>query len=361
MAGKFRPKQSLGRNLLSSYASLGRNLLSSYASLGRNLLSSYAKFKEKTHMLINIIISGLKWIQQILRYLFWACWWLFGVGALLWWFPLRWWPGGRFFPVGLVNYFMPWQLVGLLPGVAIAGLARRKWLGLILAIPTILIGLTFAPLFLPRPNVALAGNNGFKIMSYNIWRRNPNLTAVAAVIEQEQPDILLLQEVHLAAIDRLTELLEAGYLKDTVHVAFEPSMGQAVISRYPLTRLGASSAKGRVQKVRVDTAEGPLVLWNIHPKTPFYSWPYHHRQFTRLAADIPTVKGPLIIGGDFNTTDQSEVIDEATLSNTWLFGPGEDRHSLSGSANLVANPARTITFRIISTRRLSSVTSVPNP
>jgi len=37
------------------------------------------------------------------------------------------------------------------------------------------------------------------------------------------------------------------------------------------------------------------------------------------------------------SVDQSEVIDEATISNTWRFGSGQDKHSLAGSITRARN------------------------
>ncbi len=276
-------------------------------------------------MLKNSIVSLLKQIWTITRGLFWTGLWLFGLGLLLW-YPMRWWPGDRFLPVRLANYFMPWLLVALIPAVSIAGLARRRWLALTLATSTILIGLTFAPLFLPRPGSALAGNRPFKIMSYNIWGRNQNIVAVTAVIRQERPDILLLQEASPMAIRILNDKLVDLYPEDELHLAYEPGACQAIMSRYPLTPLGLAYEKGRVQKVLVDTPDGPIAVWNVHPSQPIL-WSKQYRQIVALAEDIAAADGPLIVGGDLNTTDQSETyrlisqyLDNAHWDAGWGFG-----------------------------------------
>jgi vancomycin resistance protein VanJ len=256
---------------------------------------------------------------------FWVGLWLFGLGLLVW-YPLRWWPGDRLLPVRLANYFMPWLLMGLIPGVIVAGLTHRFRLALVLAIPTLLMGLTFAPLFLPRTPAALAARTPMKVMSYNVWGRNQNITAAAAVIRQAQPDILLLQEVTWPIAHTLKDELADLYPDNELHVAYEPSMGQAILSRYPLIPTGASYNKGRTQKAVVDTPDGPMAVWNVHPHAPL-AWSRQYQQISALAEEIAAVDGPLIVGGDFNTTDQAETyrlvnqhLNNAHWQAGWGFG-----------------------------------------
>jgi endonuclease/exonuclease/phosphatase (EEP) superfamily protein YafD len=273
--------------------------------------------------------------------------WLFGLGLLMW-YPLRWWPGDSFWPVRLFNYGMPWLLAGLLPGLGLAGILRRKWLTIALAIPTLLIGLAYAPLFLPRPELVWAATPSFTIMSYNIWGRNERLDEVVRLIKQEQPDIILLQEVYPPLGGYLAAQLLDLYPGQKAYAAYEPWAGQAIISRYPLTQVDYVRAEGRAQKVQVDTPAGPIIVWNIHPHQPM-PWARHYQQIAALAESIAKNKGPLIVGGDFNTTDQSEAyqlinqyLQNAHWEAGWGFGfsfPSYDR-ALADVSTLVGPVVR---------------------
>lgn len=276
-------------------------------------------------MLMNITRSIFRFIWIILRSLFWAGLWLFGAGLLLW-YPMRWWPGDRFLLVRLANYFMPWLLIGLMPGLLMAMLVRRKWLALTLAGPTLLITLSYAPLFLPRFNPALAAGDSLKVMSYNIWGRNQHLDAAITLIKQEQPDILLLQEVNPRIIRALRAHLTDLYPDADFYLAYEPDLGQVVISRYPVRPVESAVDNGRTQKAIVDLPAGPVAVWNAHPYAPL-AWGAQQRQIAHLARDIATVDGPLIVGGDFNTTDQTEAysmlsrqLHNAHWDTGWGFG-----------------------------------------
>ncbi len=276
-------------------------------------------------MITEFVDPLLKLLWTKARRLFWAGLWLFALGLLIW-YPLRWWPGDRFWPVRLTNYLMPWLLVALVPALIVAGVARRRWLATALAIPSILVGATFAPLFLPRTSPALAGNESLSVMSYNIWGWNGNIEAMAEVIRQEQPDFILLQEVRHDTAHELKAALLDLYPEHELHLAYEARIGQAIFSRYPLIPIEASVEKGRTQKVVALTPFGSIAVWNVHPYQPL-PWFSQYRQISRLTEDIAAADYPLIVGGDFNTTDQSETyrmidqyLDNAHWEAGWGFG-----------------------------------------
>jgi vancomycin resistance protein VanJ len=236
--------------------------------------------------------------------LFWWGWGLFGL-AVVTLYGLSWWPGDRLLPVRLFHYFMPWLLTGLIPGLLIAGLFRRRWVTLALAAPALLIGLTFAPLFLPQPNGVLAAGYSFKVMSFNVHYHNRNIAEVTDLIRQEQPDILLIQELGPTMARLLNDKLADLYPDGPLYLVYEREADQGIFSRFPLTQVELVYDEGSVQKAIATTPAGPITVWNVHPQGPLI-WRRHDRQLSGLAGDIAAVNGPLIVGGDFNTTDQSE-------------------------------------------------------
>lgn len=249
--------------------------------------------------------------------------WLFGLSLLLW-YPMRWWPGDYFLPVQLLNYFMPWLLVTLLPGLLIAGLIRDKGLLAILAIPTVLIIFTFAPLFLPRPDAVLAKSSSFKVMSFNVWSRNHDFEELMQVIKTEQPDLVLLQELYLDRVPILKEKLGQLDPDREFDFYYEPDGKQAIISYYAITPLGFSLEQGQVQKAMLETPNGEIMIWNVHVFKPRY-WSLHYSQMVNLAAAVAEVEQPLIVAGDFNTTDQSEtfrMINQYLTNGHWQSGWG---------------------------------------
>ncbi|MCB0193531.1 MAG: endonuclease/exonuclease/phosphatase family protein [Anaerolineae bacterium] len=275
--------------------------------------------------MISLLIHLLKKIIQLINYSIAALLWLFGMGLMVW-YPLRWWPGDRFTPIQLLNYFTPWLLVALLPALIFAALSKRRWLMLMLIMPTFIIMYNYAPLFLPRAtSPALAHSGRIKVMSYNIWGYNRNTDDIADIIHREQPDILFLQEIYGSKAIVLKQKLQDLYPgQDRYYSTMDDESGQGIISRYPLTPLGISYTQGRAQKAIIHTPDGDIHVWNVHLKQP-RDWVTQHRQVINLVQDVAHVDQPLIVGGDFNTTEQSEVykmIDQYLDNTHWEAGWG---------------------------------------
>jgi len=257
-----------------------------------------------------------KWLYSLITNAFWGSLWLFGLSILIF-FLIRWWSGDQLPPVRLMNYLMPWLLCGLLPTIIMARLFHHNWLTVTLAIPTALICLTYAPLFLPRFCDAIADHQPVKIMSYNVWRENQNMTAVAEVILKEQPDIILLQEVQRGRVQALLKALAHLYPDTKPNFTYAPSMLQAVISRYPLTPLRNLPQKAAAQKVLIHLPQNKITVFNVHPQHG--RWLRRHNQVKALLEEeISPMNAPVILAGDFNTTEQSQTYKLITeyMNNT---------------------------------------------
>lgn len=240
---------------------------------------------------------------------FWIGLWAFGIGLILVG-GLRWWYGDQLSVVRLCNYLMPWLLMLLLAGICGALLANRHHLALFLVVPTLFMVITYAPLFLPGHERSYDGLQ-LKVMSYNVWRKNSNLPGIAEVIRNQKPDLILLQEIQQNRLTALIAALDDLYLNEP-YVIFEERKLQAMISRFPLQRMDAGNGKGRAQKAIVSTPRGPITVLNVHPYRGM--WQRRHKQMIALIADdIVGDSNPLILAGDFNTTDQSQTYR--------LFGP----------------------------------------
>jgi endonuclease/exonuclease/phosphatase (EEP) superfamily protein YafD len=239
--------------------------------------------------------------------------WLTSLGlALL--YPIRWLSGDSLDLIRAVSYVTPWLILFVLFMAILAGLARRIWLALALAIPAVAIGFTFVPLFLPnRQTVPPPNSLTLKVMSFNLHYIQET-SGVLEIIRQEDPDILLLQELNPAAVGSLLDELRNVYPRQGVDVVNqvgsmneeEIGFNQAILSRFPVKHISAEFDKGRAQKVVIETPLASIAVWNVHPLPPFLFPPeWHDSQISRLATDIAATTGPLIVGGDFNATDQS--------------------------------------------------------
>lgn len=242
-------------------------------------------------------------VKIIIQYLF------VGVGSLAIWYLIRWWIGDQLYPIRIFNYGAPWLLSGLVIVLIIMGWPYRQktwWRTLIVS--TLFITLPIFLPFLPHSNAVSSPTVSYKIVSYNVCKSNWDFKALIDVIRQAQPDLLLLQELRPDYAQRLPERLSNLYADEQgkSYFMYDSLLNQAVISRYPLAPLEPALSQGRVQKVKMETPQGLVEVWNVHANQPFF-WQQHYQELTALAKAISLVEEPLIVGGDFNTTDQSEI------------------------------------------------------
>jgi endonuclease/exonuclease/phosphatase (EEP) superfamily protein YafD len=229
----------------------------------------------------------------------------------------------------MVSYVLPWLLVFFLPMLIIAVVARRKLLSFMLATPFLIIGFTFAPLFFPNPPIIPPPDSfPLKIMSYNLHGIK-EIDGIVEVIRREKPDILLIQEYSKKLVSPSFHGLDDLYPELYVEVASK-DFGQATFSRYPIELISAELEKGRTQKMQIETPAGSIEVWNVHPIPPYLIPPEQYdAQVSALVTDISQTEGPLIMAGDLNATDQSEVyrtinryLQDAYWEAGWGFGFG---------------------------------------
>lgn len=241
----------------------------------------------------------------------WLAGWLLGVTTLAG-LALSWTSGDHFLAARLLNYLMPWLLLPLTAGVAFAIWGHRYGLGGFLALPTLAIVLTYAPLFWPvfhvrPPAPKAAAGRLLKVMSYNVWSRNQQVGEMARVIRAERPDILLLQEIGAERFTALRFELADLYPPGNDHGVHESVLLQGVLSRYPVRPLGAIGQLGQAQKATVLVPGEPVTVFNVHPLRRG-GWQRRHQQIASLLEqEVLATPGPVILGGDFNTTDQTQL------------------------------------------------------
>lgn len=242
-------------------------------------------------------------------------------------YPLRWTSEDSLDAVRMTSYIFPWLLIFFVPLFVISIVGRRKQLAVVTVIPILTIAFTFAPLFLPKVQTTPAPDRStLKIMSYNMHAIK-DIRGIAEVIRQEKPDILLIQEYSNRLFSPSFHGLDNLYPELYMEVASK-DFRQATLSRYPIKLISAELDKGRTQKMQIELPTGTIEVWNVHPMPPFLILPEEFdAQMSALAEDIPQVDGPLIVAGDLNATDQSEIyrkfnqyLQDAHWETGWGFG-----------------------------------------
>jgi vancomycin resistance protein VanJ len=236
-----------------------------------------------------------------------AATWVLAV-ALVAWNLLRLYPGDRWLPVRLGNYFAPWLLMALVPALVVALLARRSWL----LYAVLLLGLVFVgrywPVLIPRLSLVRAGSSAseLRLMTFNVNYANRNAPGIASLVRAESPDIIALQEV----TDELAVLLQAELASEYPYFLFDNSTGLTLglISRYPLTVQSMPPTTWRAQCATAEMPGGAVTVWNLHPPPAVLQrgWAAQRETLAAVARELEREAGPLVVLGDFNTTYQTD-------------------------------------------------------
>jgi len=220
--------------------------------------------------------------------------WLVAVFSSLW-FGLHVMIGGAIPVVRLINYITPWVSICLLL-FFITGLAMRYYLlagvHLLLAL---MIASPYLPQFLPHGDSYLQRDAEiYKVMSYSKMGRNTDLESVAAVIRQERPDILFMQEVG----KEIFPLLSGLYGEEELFFALN-HVG-VIVSRFPLTALSVQQYGRNAAELNISGVK--VTLWNVHLQKSFVSSRTQMQQIREVLESVVRAPGPVIVAGDFNAT-----------------------------------------------------------
>jgi endonuclease/exonuclease/phosphatase (EEP) superfamily protein YafD len=200
--------------------------------------------------------------------------------------------------------------------LALLLLILRRWVFALLALAG--FGVSAVPMMAYLPNVsggtaaAAPDSRTFRLLSFNVWFRNPDMATTAAYIEQSQADAVVLLELTPPQAERLRPLLPSY-----PHFHIEPSrMGAAVFTKWPvlaaesmpLAKDGAIAAR-----VQIDWRGTPVTVLGVH-----LNWPlgprnsrFRNEELAGVVAFSKAQREPLIVAGDFNLTPWSEYFSDA--------------------------------------------------
>ncbi len=152
-----------------------------------------------------------------------------------------------------------------------------------------------------------------KIMSLNTLYLTENDEQVIAFIEREDPDIILMQEVPPWKINILEHLHKQYPWQE--HCATPTQCEVALLSRHPweYSKSGIYGKEGGAMAfARFGPEFGNVTIASIHLR-----WPFKSPQYSNLSAAYKQLginDGSLVIGGDFNSTAWSTVLQDFSQS-----------------------------------------------
>jgi vancomycin resistance protein VanJ len=234
--------------------------------------------------------------------------------------------GDELWLLALVNTMAPLLFLPVAP-MLLLGLTRHRRQLLAPAMPVVVIFLSlYGEQFPLRYYVAdLLDGPDVTVMSFNIWGGSRTADTAHVLADNYYPDIVAIQELtaHMAGL--LEEMVGAEYPFRAIQQNGD-YLGLGILSRFPLTELDASALSGlgwKVQIAQVDIDERPLVLYNLHaaatdllgqqhagiPLADEVRTSYQQRRAfaQRLNEDIARRDLPVVVAGDFNSTDRSDV------------------------------------------------------
>jgi endonuclease/exonuclease/phosphatase family metal-dependent hydrolase len=183
-----------------------------------------------------------------------------------------------------------------------------------------------------------------KVCSYNIRRAigiegKKDLKQIYQVLNEINADVIALQEVEMVpgvvGISRqahaLADLLSMNYVYTTVHRLRFGSVGNAVLSRYPILKeskhLLPDSRDERIcLQVDINAAGVGLSIFNVHLCLNQVSR-YRHLKYLLLPI-IQESEFPIILAGDFNATPSMR---EIRMLGTYLHDTFQHNSGLYGS------------------------------
>jgi endonuclease/exonuclease/phosphatase (EEP) superfamily protein YafD len=245
-------------------------------------------------------------------------WWVLhlALGDRLWW-------------VALLSVFAPYLFAPLVL-LAPLGLIKprvRYWAAILLAL-AILWAEYGTPIAARATEGEETGNaiaGEISLLTFNVWGYSDSADTARAIVAQEIPDVVVLQELSPGMVPALVE--ELGSLYPYRHL--NPGggyRGGGVLSRYPMrqARLAEGSlVAGFAQVVEIEVEGRVFTLYNVHLDATaalYYidsdesvgekvrsSFEVRERQVDQLVADVSGRQGPVLVAGDFNMTEQSDV------------------------------------------------------
>jgi len=271
--------------------------------------------------------------------------WLYTASVVLW-FVLHSWLGDTAWWLALLNAFASFLFVPLALILPVSLICRWRSFRASVLPPLAIFLLLYGHFFLPAwPSESTTEDTPLTIMSFNIWGYSQAEETAHVILEGETPDIVALQELAPEMAEVLVKKVGHVYPYHAISIGIH-EYGVGIFSRYSLTELDSShltDSNWRVQIFRVMGDDQAFILYNVHLQVSNVlayveegisvageveaSFRNREAQIQRLVADIATRTEPVIVTGDFNSTDQSDVYNILAESLTdahqavgWGFG-----------------------------------------
>lgn len=235
----------------------------------------------------------------------------------------------------------PFVFLPVLPLLLLALFVRSPALGLAVAFAALAFVLVFRSALLP-PVPPITPGTPLRVMTYNQLFSNGQPDAIIASIRRQHADIVAIQELSPSVTNAIQRDLITSYPYQWLEPD-EGASGFGLLSRFPIThQIDQPESRSKQASIQVDS--GTLTLINTHPYVPFvfsnqsgvrgelrslrtYGTSQRQEQVRALLATVATIEGPLVVLGDFNTSDRDPLyaelhsrLHDAYRDSAWGFG-----------------------------------------
>lgn len=208
----------------------------------------------------------------------------------------------------------------LLPLSAFTG---WRWIAAALVVPVAAFSVAYGPSLVPRATGAVAGDS-LTLLTWNLQHERGDLGPVIAVIRDADADVVAVQELSVEASRTLAASLSDVYPYQALHPTPENRAGTGLLSRYPIAaeeywRGGSGVLSFGHIRAEIDLGDQRTTVYNVHPVPPFsleqgLELLPHSRQLAAVMERVEAERGPLVMLGDFNMTDQFDEYRRITAS-----------------------------------------------
>lgn len=187
---------------------------------------------------------------------------------------------------------------------------RRFLLFVILLAATIFIAWPFLSLYAKSTSRKVTDDltgHYLSILQANVNADNSTADQLISIIRRENPLVITLHEVSDVYMEQVQAALGTQY----PHVIARPMSdysGIAILSQVPIVRHEFHEFSDETPPlVEVELAYEGVRLFSLHALPPLYeSWARERNSFLYAVADrVATMEGPLVVSGDFNSTNHS--------------------------------------------------------
>jgi endonuclease/exonuclease/phosphatase (EEP) superfamily protein YafD len=225
----------------------------------------------------------------------------------------------------LSNIFALFLFAPLLPLAPIALLLRSGWLRAAVLFTLAAFMALFGARLIPplgRPDEGAR----LRVMTINQNSSNRKVDQLIAAIRAHDADIVAIQELSRSVAGAARQQLSSVYPHQVLIPGDGGHYGLGILSRYPL-RETTYKPEFVGQRMIVDIDGTAITVINVHlsaPQAPTrrlrqfrpvkvvldYDTSLRAQEFPHLLQEIDSVDGPLIVMGDFNTTDREPIYAE---------------------------------------------------